>query len=206
MKTNKRYLRPLLATGLFLGSSFSVSYAAPQTLIVAGGCFWCVESDFEALDGVTEAISGYTGGHTDNPTYQQVAGKSTGHFEAVEIHYDDEKVTLETLVDYYWKTIDPTDANGQFCDKGSPYKTALFYQNDEQQAVFEKSRQELEQNKPFKGAIATQILPAKTFYPAEDFHQNYYQTHSLKYKFYRSSCGRDSKIKSLWGEVVSKHS
>ncbi|GAA0225110.1 peptide-methionine (S)-S-oxide reductase MsrA [Marinomonas primoryensis] len=181
----------------------SASLAAPQTMIVAGGCFWCVESDFELVNGVSDVISGYTGGQTKNPTYKQVSSEQTGHFEAVEIHFDDDIVSLKTLADYYWKTIDPTDAKGQFCDKGTPYKTAMFYQNDQQKAVFEASLVKVEKTKPFKADIVTQILPADTFYLAEEYHQSYYTKNPIRYALYRSSCGRDSKIESLWGDIAS---
>lgn len=178
--------------------------AKTDTLIVAGGCFWCVESDFEKLEGVTNAVSGYINGTTENPTYREVSSKNTGHYEAVEITFDDEKVSLKELVDYFWRTIDPTDPNGQFCDKGSPYKTGLFYQNETQQAVFTESLNELKANKPFDAPIVTEILAAKKFYPAEDYHQNYAVVNPIRYTYYRQSCGRDSKIKQLWGEVASK--
>lgn len=181
----------------------SASLAAPQTMIVAGGCFWCVESDFELVNGVSDVISGYTGGQTKNPTYKQVSSEQTGHFEAVEIHFDDDIVSLKTLADYYWKTIDPTDAKGQFCDKGTPYKTAMFYQNDQQKAVFEASLVKVEKTKPFKADIVTQIFPADTFYLAEEYHQSYYTKNPIRYALYRSSCGRDSKIESLWGDIAS---
>ncbi|MFT6655685.1 MAG: peptide-methionine (S)-S-oxide reductase [Marinomonas primoryensis] len=195
------------ALGLLLlsgAATFSnASLAAPQTMIVAGGCFWCVESDFELVNGVSDVISGYTGGQTKNPTYKQVSSEKTGHFEAVEIHFDDDIVSLKALADYYWKTIDPTDAKGQFCDKGTPYKTAMFYQNDQQKAVFEASLAKVEKTKPFKADIVTQILPASTFYLAEEYHQSYYTKNPIRYAFYRSSCGRDSKIESLWGDIAS---
>lgn len=195
------------ALGLLLlsgAATFSnASLAAPQTMIVAGGCFWCVESDFELVNGVSDVISGYIGGQTKNPTYKQVSSEKTGHFEAVEIHFDDDIVSLKALADYYWKTIDPTDAKGQFCDKGTPYKTAMFYQNDQQKAVFEASFAKIKKTKPFKADIVTQILPASTFYLAEEYHQSYYTKNPIRYAFYRSSCGRDSKIESLWGDIAS---
>ncbi|MCV2403634.1 peptide-methionine (S)-S-oxide reductase MsrA [Marinomonas sp. C2222] len=178
--------------------------AAPQTMIVAGGCFWCVESDFEKVEGVTKAVSGYIGGHLDNPTYKQVARGKTGHFEAVEITFDDEVVSLDTLAHYFWRTIDPTDAYGQFCDKGAPYKTAMFYQDEAQKSVFEASLAEANETKPFKADIVTEILPADTFYLAEEYHQDYYKKSPVRYGFYRSSCRRDSRIESLWGSVASK--
>jgi peptide-methionine (S)-S-oxide reductase len=182
----------------------SAATADTQTMIVAGGCFWCVESDFEKVPGVLEVESGYIGGHTKNPTYGQVSGKHTGHFEAVIIKYDDTQVSLASLSDYFWKTIDPTDPNGQFCDKGAPYKTAMFYQNEEQKAVFDTVLKNVEANKPFNAKIVTEILPATTFYPAEEYHQDYYKKNPFRYRFYRSSCGRDNKIESLWGDVASK--
>lgn len=178
--------------------------AATQTMIVAGGCFWCVESDFEKVDGVTEAVSGYINGHVKNPTYKQVSAKKTGHYEAVKITFDDEKVSLKALSDYFWKTIDPTDATGQFCDKGSPYYTGLFYQSEAQKSVFEKSLADVKINKPFKADIVTPILAAKEFYVAEDYHQNYYSRNRIRYTYYRNGCGRDKRINQLWGEVASK--
>ncbi len=192
---------------LLLGGAVSfsgLSHAAPQTMIVAGGCFWCVESDFEAVQGVSDVVSGYIGGDTENPTYKQVSSGKTGHFEAVEIHFDDDVVSLKALADYFWKTIDPTDAEGQFCDKGSPYKTAMFYQNAEQKAVFDASLAKVNNTKPFKNDVVTEILPATTFYPAEEYHQSYYTKNPLRYAYYRASCGRDNKLERLWGEVASK--
>ncbi|MDN2658926.1 peptide-methionine (S)-S-oxide reductase MsrA [Neptunomonas phycophila] len=192
------------AIGSLILTSALSSQAATQTMIVAGGCFWCVESDFEKIDGVIDVVSGYTGGHQENPTYKQVSSGKTGHYEAVEITFDDEKVSLETLANYYWKTIDPTDDKGQFCDKGTPYLTAMFYQNDEQKAVFEASLKNVEQTKPFDATIVTPILAASTFYLAEDYHQSYYTKNPIRYNYYRSSCGRDNRIEELWGEVVTK--
>ena len=182
----------------------NMTYAAPQTMMVAGGCFWCVESDFESIDGVSDVVSGYSGGHTKNPTYRQVSAGNTGHFEVAVIYFDDDIVSLKALADYYWKTIDPTDDTGQFCDKGAPYKTAMFYQTDQQKAVFEASLARVEKTKPFKENIVTPILPAKTFYPAEEYHQSYYTKNPIRYAYYRASCGRDSRIERLWGEVASK--
>jgi peptide-methionine (S)-S-oxide reductase len=182
----------------------SVAYAENQTIIVAGGCFWCVESDYEKHPGVLSAESGYINGSTKNPTYRQVASKKTGHYEVVKITYNPDEVSAKTLVDYFWRTIDPTDDKGQFCDKGSPYKTALFYQNTGQEKTFRQSLVTIEKNKPFDQNIVTKILPAEVFYSAEDYHQDYYKKSSLRYMYYRASCGRDARIKKLWGEVASK--
>lgn len=199
--TLNRTLGALLLSAMAAFSS--ASHAAPQTIIVAGGCFWCVESDFELVNGVSDVISGYIGGHTKNPTYKQVSSETTGHFEAAEIHFDDDLVSLNALVEYYWKTIDPTDEGGQFCDKGTPYKTALFYQNDQQKTVFDDSLANIKNTKPFEGDIVTQVLPATRFYPAEDYHQSYYTKNPIRYAFYRASCGRDNRIEHLWGDVAS---
>lgn len=175
-----------------------------QTLIVAGGCFWCVEADFDIHPGVLDVVSGYIGGNTDNPTYKEVTFKNTGHYEAAKITFDTDKTSVQELTEYFWKTIDPVDPKGQFCDKGHSYKTALFYQSDAQKTVFDQSLEQLQTNKSFHGDITTVILPAGTFYPAEDYHQNYKKKNPLRYYYYRTGCGRDARIKQLWGEVASK--
>lgn len=202
--TLKTILTTTITAVLSFGALSITSHASTQTLIVAGGCFWCVESDYEKVDGVSEVVSGYIGGTVENPTYQQVAGKKTGHYEAVKITFDDQKVQLRTLLDYFWKTIDPTDPNGQFCDKGSPYKTGIFYQNEAQKQVAEASLAAVKANKPFTAPIVTELLPATTFYLAEGYHQDYYKKNPIRYTYYRSSCGRDNRIEQLWGEVASK--
>lgn len=192
------------AVGAVLISTALPSYAKIQNIIVAGGCFWCVESDYEKVDGVIEAVSGYINGTTENPTYESVSSKKTGHYEVVKITFDDEKVSMRNLVDYFWKTIDPTDSSGQFCDKGSPYLTGLFYQNEEQKKVFEASLESIKQSKPFDAEIVTPVLAAKQFYVAEDYHQDYYSRNPIRYNYYRNGCGRDKRIQQLWGEVASK--
>lgn len=173
--------------------------AGEQTAIFAGGCFWCTEKDFETLPGVREAVSGYTGGNTQNPTYRQVGTNRTGHYEAVKVFYDPSKVSYRELVDYYWKTVDPTDPRGQFCDKGESYRTAIFA-TPEQMADAAASKAAIEQSKPFAEPIVTPVLAAATFYDAEDYHQNYYKVNPKKYKRYRGGCGRDKRLKQLWGQ------
>lgn len=201
----KKYNKSLHSILMLVGALFAIeARAESQSIIVAGGCFWCVESDFEKIEGVQEAISGYTGGHVVNPTYRQVASKKTGHYEAVKITFDDEIVSLETLANYFWKTIDPTDNTGQFCDKGSPYLTGLFYQDEQQETVFKASLERIKKNKPFDAEIVTPVMPATEFYLAEDYHQDYYKKNPIRYNYYRNGCGRDKRIKQLWGEVVSK--
>jgi len=170
-----------------------------DSFIVAGGCFWCVEFDFEKIDGVIEAVSGYTGGRTDNPTYKQVSYPDTGHYEAVEITFDPAIVSYETLINHYWTTVDPTDPTGQFCDKGDSYRTAIFARED-QLAIAQGSLKKIRQDKPFSAKIVTPILPSATFYKAEEYHQDYYKKNPVRYKVYRTGCGRDAKLKKLWGK------
>lgn len=193
----------LVSSSLLLVFSYNVQ-AKTDTVILAGGCFWCVEHDFAKIAGVLTVESGYTGGTVANPSYEQVSSKKTNHFEAVKISFDDSQVSLKALTDFYWRSIDPTDAAGQFCDKGTPYKTALFYQSEAQKQVFEQSLAEVNKSKPFSADIVTEILPAKPFYLAEDYHQDYAARNPLRYKYYRSSCGRDSRLQSLWGEEALK--
>ncbi len=169
-----------------------------ETAILAGGCFWCVESDFEKLEGVTEAISGYTGGHTDNPTYKQVSKGGTGHIEAVKVVYDPAIISYAQILDYFWKHIDPTRDDGQFCDTGSPYRPAIFY-TEEQSSLAKVSKENIVNTKPFKAPIKTELIKASTFFPAELYHQDYYKKNPLRYRYYRHGCGRDKRIEQLWG-------
>ncbi len=167
----------------------------------AGGCFWCVEADFDKLPGVLSTSSGYIGGTVVNPSYNQVAAKGTGHAEAVEIRYDPARVSYEQLLVHYWRTIDPTTVDRQFCDAGSPYRSAIFTHDAAQLAAAKASLAALEKSKPFKEPIVTQIVPATTFYPAEDYHQDYYLKNPVRYKVYRTGCGRDARLKQLWGSA-----
>lgn len=171
-----------------------------KTAVFAGGCFWCIESDFEKLEGVYEAVSGYTGGAADTADYKTVSYTETGHYEAVEVRYDPTKVSYSDLLEYFWKHIDPTDPNGQFCDKGSSYRSAIFYANADEKAIIDKSLAALKINKPFKYDIVTAIYEAKPFYRAEEYHQDYYKKNPIRYRIYRNGCGRDKTIKALWNE------
>ncbi len=171
----------------------------------AGGCFWCVESDFDAVPGVLSTTSGYTGGRTANPGYKQVSSGSTGHAEAVEIVFDPRKVSYAQLVEHFWRTIDPTTVDRQFCDVGTPYRSAIFVHDAEQMAVVKASLAALEKNKPFKEPIVTQVQMAAPFYVAEDYHQDYYKKNPIRYNYYRSGCGRDDRLKQLWGDQAIKH-
>jgi len=167
--------------------------------IFAGGCFWCMEPPYDKLEGVISTTSGYTGGHTANPTYEEVSGGGTGHTEAIEVIYDPNKITYAALLEVYWRNIDPTTPDRQFCDHGDQYRPEIFYQNDEQHRLIEESKKTIEETKTFPESIATEVSPATKFYPAEDYHQDYYQKNPLRYKFYRYSCGRDQRLKELWG-------
>jgi peptide-methionine (S)-S-oxide reductase len=166
----------------------------------AGGCFWCVEADFDKVPGVLSTTSGYIGGTTANPSYEQVSSKGTGHIEAVEIVYDPAKVSYAALVQRFWRTIDPTTPDRQFCDVGSPYRTAIFTHDVQQAAVVKQALEALEKTKPFKEPIVTLVLPASTFYPAEAYHQDYYKKNPVRYAYYRASCGRDARLEQLWGK------
>lgn len=161
----------------------------------AGGCFWCIEEPFEKLDGIAEVISGYTGGHKENPTYEEVSSGSTGHMEAVQITYDPSKITYKELLNVFWRQIDPTDESGQFADRGSQYKTAIFYHTEEQRHLAEESKKELEESGKFERPIATEILKASTFYKAEDYHQDYYKRCPVEYNTYKKGSGRSDFIK-----------
>jgi len=165
----------------------------------AGGCFWCVESDFDKVPGVLSTTSGYIGGSTPNPTYEQVSRKTTGHAEAVEIVFDPSKVSYETLLAKYWRSIDPTTADRQFCDVGSPYRTAIFTHDAAQLEAARRSLADLQKTKPFTEPIVTRIEPAGPFYRAEDYHQDYSLKNPVRYRYYRSSCGRDARLEALWG-------
>ena len=165
----------------------------------AGGCFWCVEADFDKVPGVLATVSGYIGGTVANPTYQQVSGKQTGHAEAVEVTYDPAKVSYPQLLEYYWRHIDPTVKDRQFCDIGSPYRTAIFTHDAAQMQAATASRDALDKRKPFKEPIVTEIVAAGTFYPAEAYHQDYYVKNPVRYRYYRLSCGREARLQQLWG-------
>ena len=196
----------LLSLALLAGSvaAQTAPQAAPQTpaatakATFAGGCFWCVEADFDKVPGVLSTTSGYIGGRTANPTYEQVSAGATGHAEAVEIVFDPAKVSYAQLVEHFWRTIDPTTVDRQFCDAGSAYRTAIFTHDEAQRATVQASLAALEKSKPFKGPIVTQLVPAGAFTPAEAYHQDYYKKNPVRYQYYRASCGRDARLKQLW--------
>ncbi|WP_372866374.1 peptide-methionine (S)-S-oxide reductase MsrA [Pseudomonas sp.] len=168
--------------------------------VFAGGCFWCTESDFDKVPGVLSTTSGYIGGHVKNPTYQQVSAGNSGHIEAVQVRYDPSRTSYAKLLEAYWPTIDPLTPNAQFCDHGSQYRSAIFYSTAEEKALAEASIAALQASGRFSQPIVTEILPATTFYPAEDYHQDYYQKNPLRYSYYRHGCGRDARLEQLWGK------
>jgi len=169
-----------------------------ETATFAGGCFWCIESDFEKVDGVVEVTSGYTGGHKENPTYESVSSGESGHVEAVQVHFDPSKVAYKEILDIFWRHIDPTDPGGQFADRGSQYRTAIFYHNDEQKMLAEQSKEELNAMEKFEKPVVTEIFPFSKFYNAEEYHQDYYKKNPIRYKYYRFNSGRDTFLKNAW--------
>lgn len=174
--------------------------AHPAKATFAGGCFWCMEPPFDKLDGVVSTTSGYTGGAKKNPTYEEVSSGGTGHTESVQIVYDPSKVSYARLLEVYWHNVDPTVANRQFCDAGEQYRTAIFYHDAEQKRLAEETRTEVQ--KKLGKTVQTEIAAASTFYPAEDYHQDYYEKNPIRYKFYRNGCGRDARLKEIWGEAA----
>lgn len=174
-----------------------------STAVFAGGCFWCMERPFDELPGVVSTTSGYTGGTVEDPTYAEVSRGDTGHYEALEVQYDPEQVSYDQLLETFWYNVDPVDDRGQFCDKGDQYRSAVFYGSPEQRAAAEDSKDAIANR--LNETIATEILPAAQFYDAEDYHQNYYQTHAVRYKFYRNACGRDRRLAEVWGDDAPEH-
>ena len=175
-----------------------------RTAVFAGGCFWCTESDFEKVDGVIEAVSGYTGGQLENPNYKQVSRGGTGHIESVRVIYDPKKITYGELLDIFWRKVNPTDAGGQFVDRGDQYRSAIFYSDDQQRQLAEASKTQLADSEIFDKPVVTDILPLGRFYPAEDYHQDYYKKNPIRYKWYRSGSGRDQFLKKTWANRPMK--
>lgn len=169
--------------------------------VFAGGCFWCMEPPYDKFDAVIATVSGYTGGRVESPTYEQVSAGGTGHAEAVQVIYDPKTISYKKLLDVFWHNIDPLDAGGQFCDRGSSYRSAIFYANKKQRRLAQASKQALQKSARFRRAIVTEIVPLGEFYKAEDYHQNYYQKNALRYKYYRWLCGRDARLEELWGRA-----
>lgn len=190
----------LLAGVLFaLLVAGSASASNVEKAIFAGGCFWCMEAPFDKLPGVVSVSAGYTGGHKKNPTYKEVSAGGTGHAEAVQVVYDPTKISYSALLAVFWRNVDPTVTDRQFCDIGHQYRAAIFYQGEEQRKSALQSKASLEKNRPFREAVVTEITQATEFFPAEEYHQHYYKKNPLRYSYYRSGCGRDKRLKELWG-------
>lgn len=166
----------------------------------AGGCFWCMEEAFEGVEGVVSVVSGYTGGQVENPTYEQVSAGGTGHTESIEVTYDPEEVTYKQLLDVFWRNVDPITPNAQFCDHGNQYRTGIFYHDENQKQLIDESKQRIESSKTFPESIVTEIAPATVFYPAEEYHQDFYTKNPIRYKYYKWNCGRAKRLEQLWGK------
>jgi peptide-methionine (S)-S-oxide reductase len=187
---------------ILIASTTVIASTNLEKATFAGGCFWCMEHPFDEIPGVVSVTSGYTGGHKKNPTYEEVSAGGSGHAESVQIVYDPSKVTYERLLNVFWHNIDPTAKDRQFCDSGYQYRSAIFYHNDKQHRLALQSKALLEKNKTFKEPVVTEVVQATEFYPAEDYHQHYYKKNPIRYKYYRSRCGRDQKLKELWGNAA----
>ena len=202
MDVNKSCSRFKILVSLFLFVSFS-AFATPSpksaVAVFAGGCFWCMQADFDKVNGVEKTVAGYTGGDIVDPTYEQVSQGGTGHYEAVQVFYHPAQVSYQRLLNVFWRNIDPTNGKGQFCDTGDQYRAVIFYADEEQKKLALESKQDLIKSKRFK-QIVTEILPEKTFYAAEKYHQKYYQKNPVRYHFYRYQCGRDQRLQELWGQ------
>jgi peptide-methionine (S)-S-oxide reductase len=188
-----------LSTALFAATTVMASTTLEKATF-AGGCFWCMEHPFDQIPGVVSVTSGYTGGQKKDPTYKEVSAGGTGHAESIQVVYDPSKVNYGKLLEVFWHNIDPTAKDRQFCDSGHQYRSAIFYHNEEQRRKAIESKESLEKNKPFAGPVVTEIVQATEFYPAEEYHQHYYKKNPIRYNFYRFDCGRDKRLKELWGE------
>lgn len=212
---NMKRFATWIGLGLFLFSFSSPAYTGEnmnqqkkdlKSAVFAGGCFWCTESDFEKIDGVTEVISGYTGGHQKDPNYQEVSSGTTGHTEAVKVYYDSKKVSYEALLEIFWRHVNPIDPGGQFADRGSQYRSAIFYHDDLQKKLAEASKKALDQSGRFDKPVVTEIVKLETFYPAEEYHQDYYKKNPIRYKVYRYGSGRDQFLNKMWKSEKNKTS
>ena len=189
----------MVVAGVPVSGGQAADPSALTKAFFAGGCFWCMEEVFEKVPGVTSVTSGYMGGRVENPSYEQVSGGGTGHAEAVEVSYDPQKVSYAKLLDAFWRNVDPVTANAQFCDHGSQYRAVIFYQTDAEKRLAEESKRTIEQSKRFAQPIVTELVMASRFYPAEDYHQDFYKKNPIRYKFYKYNCGRAQRLEELWG-------
>jgi peptide-methionine (S)-S-oxide reductase len=200
MRNAVRIIVALLVAGASLWAASALA-AERAAAVFAGGCFWCMEEAFDKIPGVLATTSGYTGGSVENPTYEQVSGGGTGHYEAVQVDYDPAQVSYADLLEAFWHNVDPFDPRGQFCDKGSQYLSAVFVANADERQLAESTKEEVAQR--FDMPVTTEILPQQTFYPAEDYHQDFYQTNAARYKFYKFGCGRAQRLEQIWGKPAA---
>jgi peptide-methionine (S)-S-oxide reductase len=205
VRTSRSLVHAIVLTQLLLAGAAAGRAGERATATFAGGCFWCEETAFEGLPGVVSVTSGYTGGSLKNPSYEEVSSGVTGHAESVQVIYDPVKISYAQLLEVFWHNVDPLDGSGQFCDKGTQYRSAIFYRDEEQRKAAEETKRKLEEQPRFKGKIATQIVAASTFYPAEEYHQDYYKKNPVHYHAYRLGCGRDRRLQELWGEQAGGH-
>jgi peptide-methionine (S)-S-oxide reductase len=207
MVSTSRVWPAVVVAGAILAGAAAAGHGAPKPVLsratFAGGCFWCMEPPFEKIPGVASVTSGYTGGQKQNPTYEEVSAGGTGHAEAVEIAYDPAKVTYAQLLDTFWHNVDPFQGDGQFCDHGRQYRTAIFFHDEEQRRLAEESKAQVEAR--FRMPVVTEIAAAARFYPAEEYHQDYYRRNPVRYYTYRAGCGRDRQLQKLWGKDAEKH-
>jgi peptide-methionine (S)-S-oxide reductase len=208
MRRNARFLVPLVLALLFAASAArgeeKASPAGLAKATFAGGCFWCMQKPFDELPGVVSTTVGYTGGTKKSPTYEEVSSGGTGHAESVQVLFDPKKVSYEKLLDVFWHNIDPVTPNAQFCDHGTQYRSAIFFHDEEQKRAAEESKRALGASGRFKTPIVTETVPAAAFWPAEDYHQNYYKKNPIRYNLYRTGCGRDARLKELWGDAAKR--
>ena len=197
----------LILTGVASRAAYAAGGATPglETATFAGGCFWCMQPAFDHIPGVVSTTVGYTGGNKDHPSYEEVSDGGTGHAESIEMTFDPKKVTYKKLLDVFWHNVDPTTPDREFCDVGHQYRTAIFFHGPAQESEAKESEKEIEETKPFKDPIVTEIVPATMFWPAEDYHQDFYLKNPVRYKFYRFNCGRDQRLRELWGAASGGH-
>jgi len=195
----------MLAASICRAQTADASAPGLEKATFAGGCFWCMQPAFDHIPGVVSTVVGYTGGEKEHPTYEEVSDGGTGHAESIEITFDPKKVSYTKLLDVFWHNIDPTSTDREFCDVGHQYRTAIFFHGAEQEREAKESEKQIEETKPFKDPIVTEIVPASTFWPAEDYHQDFYLKNPVRYKFYRYNCGRDQRLRELWGAASGGH-
>lgn len=200
-----KYILSFLTMMVLTTSVYAERAEATKSVVLAGGCFWCIESDYEKLEGIVEVVSGYSGGELKNPTYKQVSAGNSGHIEVVKVIYKPSVISFKQIIDYFWIHVDPTRNDGQFCDRGPQYRPAIFYKNAEEHNIILESQKYINEHKPFSEPLKVEVIAGSQFYDAEDYHQDYYKKNPVRYHFYRFNCGRDSRIEELWGNYKPRN-